>query len=405
MPPDDPNDFFPNILPTQPDSAVAPARKQFKPWHKPRKQFVRRFQWIKEIDALVSETHFPDDSRIFRYLSLPGEDLLDIRSIRDLCQQRSLALRYTGLNNVSQGSVDDVQLNLSENDVKSLTGIHSNSQILRERFEALAETKSVAYGQLQYSGPFNVINVDLCNHVALQRPSGERPTYIDAIGQLVAFQLRYSIQPWLLFLTTRVQSDRVNAENLVALMAAIRSNVEQSSRFRAGMNDILKTTEDRITGVLESSTSLPPGVFKTVFAVGFGKWLLGYLRTAQPQPEVEMLDSFFYSVKGSPDMLSLAYRCRTVIQPPHDPLNLIHTAPHPNPTGEASMALNILERSKSMANVDLALASNPDLREEMIVETEQLLRSAHYPVDDALLGYRAWLKAAKEKNKRFRSHR
>jgi len=309
------------------------------------------------------------------------------------------------LNDVSQGSADDVQLNLSENDVKSLVGVHANSQILRERFEALAETKSLAYGQLQYSGPFNVINVDLCNHVAFERPSQERPTYLDAIGQLVAFQLRYSIQPWLLFLTTRLQPDCVNVENLAALMTAIRANVEQDPQFRMGMTAILKTTEDGIAGLLERSITLPPTVFKTVFTVGFGKWLLGYLRTAQPQPEVEMLDSFFYSVAGSPDMLSLGYRCRPVIQAPHDPLNLIQTAPNPIPIKEASMARIILERSNSMSNVDSALESDPGLRERMIVETEHLLRSAHYPVDDERQGYRAWLNKPKKKKERVRSSR
>ena len=54
--------------------APLPEPKEFKPWHKPRKQFVRRKQWSALLQGLY-ETREPEDP--LRYLGLPGTDLID----------------------------------------------------------------------------------------------------------------------------------------------------------------------------------------------------------------------------------------------------------------------------------------------------------------------------------------
>src|SRR6202020_2773091 len=64
-----------------------PPRK-FQPWHRPRKQFVRKSQWIGCLKDIYDNR---DPSAGINYLGLPGTDLLDLRAFYDaICapQQR-----------------------------------------------------------------------------------------------------------------------------------------------------------------------------------------------------------------------------------------------------------------------------------------------------------------------------
>src|SRR5215469_1547520 len=74
---------------------LAPARRDFKPWHRPRKQAVRQIQWGSEINWLLA--HKSPDDRSLRYLGLPGADLLDIRYFYSrFCSDGSHKLTFLG---------------------------------------------------------------------------------------------------------------------------------------------------------------------------------------------------------------------------------------------------------------------------------------------------------------------
>ena len=55
----------------------SPKKKDFLPWHRPRKQYVREMQWCREIIEMVDEV-LPENN-VLKYLGLPGDDLLDLR--------------------------------------------------------------------------------------------------------------------------------------------------------------------------------------------------------------------------------------------------------------------------------------------------------------------------------------
>lgn len=59
----------------EPSSIFKGEEKNFQPWHKPRKQYVRQFQWITETVELIEEIDFRD-GRPFKYLGLPGKDMM-----------------------------------------------------------------------------------------------------------------------------------------------------------------------------------------------------------------------------------------------------------------------------------------------------------------------------------------
>ena len=66
------------------------APKEFKPWHKPRKQFVRREQ-LSALLLRLYENRKPRDS--LRYLGLPGTDLIDLRYLHEqLCRTKDRQL-------------------------------------------------------------------------------------------------------------------------------------------------------------------------------------------------------------------------------------------------------------------------------------------------------------------------
>jgi hypothetical protein len=382
-------DILGRILPRLPQTEVALPRT-FKPWHKPRKQWIRRYQWLNEVLSALNDTHFPADARVFRYLSMPGEDLLDICVLREACDKVGVELRFTGLNSVTPGSANDLRLNVAESEVRGLRHIHPGSQILRERFEAIANPDSLASKAVRDGGPFNAINVDLCDYIALKSQISGGHTIIDALAKIVDAQLQHSMHPWLLFITTRVAPDRVDRRNLAAFIRAVSDNIMGSKIFEAQTAALLHAEGERLREVLATPDVLEPERFTKLFCLGFGKWLLTYISAAVPTRQLRMLKSCFYAVQtGRPDMLSLAFRCDPVIALPTDRYELIKNSV-PQGKNEVELGIALTEATASLFDLDAMLTQDAQLLESVTIETEQLLKLAHYPVKGEN-GYRAWL--------------
>lgn len=116
------DDEIVNRIARRPVAEESP-RRPFEPWHRPRKQWIRRYQWHDSLLEMMRETHFPADARIMRYLSLPGEDLLDVRVLREACVEAGVDMRFTGMVSVGPGSARDTRLNIAESEVRGLTRI------------------------------------------------------------------------------------------------------------------------------------------------------------------------------------------------------------------------------------------------------------------------------------------
>lgn len=380
------------VVPQRPGHAVGAAPRRFKPWHKPRKQWVRRYQWFRLTVDLLADTHFPADARVFRYLSMPGEDLLDVRILQEACADANIEMRFTGLNAVKIGSPDDLQLNISESAIRDLPTIHAGSRVLREKFQSIAEPESLAYTEIRNSGPFNAINIDLCDHIAFREQHAGAQTIIDALAQILQIQLEHAMHPWLLFVTTRIAPGQVDGANLRALIQAVRDNIADSVEFEAWTAALLDADGAALLAALDAPDKLTPHHFKNLFCLGFGKWLLSYIRAAQPAREFCMLPSCFYSIHdGQPDMLSLAFRCDVIRRPPTDAYGILIDEENAVQDEEIEMGVRLAEQAASLADLDALLSSEPEVLERMTIESEVLLRAANYRVDDPEMGYRAWL--------------
>ena len=160
--------------------------------------------------------------------------------------------------------------------------------------EQITLVTSVAYRRAQERAPFDVINLDLCGSVA-QQPSMTERGAMQAIKNILDLQQKRA-EPWLFFLTTRVDSEvidlGVQAELIgvssqiprVALpspRACRRSSAcrRQKSRTTSRPESICRTTSELVRSVSDSES----GSSRTWALVGMCTfstvWLSGWPRT------------------------------------------------------------------------------------------------------------------------------
>lgn len=376
-----------DYLPQRPKNPVNVKDRKFRAWHKPRKQYIRRKQWWMEIDSLLTDVKMPPDNRVLRYLTLPSEDMIDVRVLSEELGTKGIKLKYLGYCDVKAGSEYDQRMNLADSAVRESPTVETSSLIVRERLEDTANEASLAFRALHEHGPFHAVNVDLCQNFAKPRVENMHAC-VDAIGSIVRVQIERLQKTWLLFVTTRVTPSHIDTAHLEAFVQVILDNINQSAEFRAQSSEMFAAEGLALTAKLAQAKDLPFDEFKTLFCMGLGKWLLAYVSQATPQLKVEMLPSYYYSVHaGNPDMLSLAYRCTLVSQAPMDPSGLVLGAGVPpedvaEQCNEVQLGLKILQRTRELTNLDEYLSSKPTEMTAMITESARFLQLAGYNVDN-----------------------
>ncbi len=147
-----------------PSAVFEGGKKEFQPWHKPRKQYIRTFQWDKEARELIDEIEFRD-SRPLSYMGLPGEDMFDIRALSKICLEKDLEIKYLGFNSASDNGRATEQT-ISENEMIHIPNVHKASKTIIDYIQRVANKDSQAYNTMASMGPFDLINLDLCSSVA-----------------------------------------------------------------------------------------------------------------------------------------------------------------------------------------------------------------------------------------------
>lgn len=124
--PEEISSVYPETPPAH-DPMMSQIKSDFKAWHHPRKQYIRVAQWKAQICELLSITAFSDE-RTFNYLSLPGDELFDVRVIHDACREQDVKLKYVGFNSIGKNPSRASELNISRNEVQALPNIHEFSK-------------------------------------------------------------------------------------------------------------------------------------------------------------------------------------------------------------------------------------------------------------------------------------
>jgi hypothetical protein len=365
-----------------PSSFLPPGPKVFQPWHKPRKQYIRKYQWGKEVRELIERIDFRDD-RPLKYLGLPGEDMFDIRCLSDICLEHGLTLEYLGFNtsNSNQRSSDQT---ISENELIHISNIHKESRTVIDFIQSLADKNSIAYTTMNDMGPFDIVNLDLCTSVAQKTKEENTGSYrfFDAIYEILNFQTKTRIQPWLLFLTTRGEKDEQNQDDLNKLWSCVYSNLHDNDGFRGKLEALIGTSMKEYETI--DDIELEVYKFAQLFSIGVGKWLLETMMSAEPRCSVQMLDSYCYRVAHSkPNLISTAFIFCPQTQAPKNVASLAKQ------TSEESIKINVKDLECSLVDVvahikdvDVLLHHDAGILSQMIYESKELLKLARYNVDD-----------------------
>jgi hypothetical protein len=368
------------------EAPMPSAAKDFLPWHRPRKQYVRHHQWCHEIVRMIGET--PPVGGVLKYLGLPGLDLLDLRHFHAaVCQAKNVELRFLGFNSSARpASKAHSELNVSLDEVRRLPRVDPMSDVIGDNFARIANQDSIAFRKARELGPYDVINLDLCDGFGAQAPGTLDDSYYEAVRSLLALQAR-SMNPWLLLLTTRADKPNVNEQVLQALLGKYVSNLAQCVPFREASRDCF---DIETADALNAAAGTPAGLLP-VFLTGLCKWFVALALEYQPPTSVELRSVFGYRVdKGAAheDLISLALRFTPTFVPAGDPLGLANQ-PVAAPD-EGTLATRALKRVAKRIDADKKLADDAVLLQSMVDATAHLLGLARYDVE----AYKVWLQTA-----------
>jgi hypothetical protein len=365
------------------EASLPESKNKFLPWHLPRKQFVREHQWRDQISRMLDASPLVDGT--LKYLGLPGIDLLDLRYFHThVCEARDISLRFLGFNKAAQpASQAQIELNISLDEVRRLPRVDQISDVIGDDFVRVANVNSIAWKKACAFGPYNVINLDLCDGFGSHSPDDAITfTHYNALNQLLSLQAR-SISPWLLLLTTRAGPEHVNSDVLERLIVKYVSNLATCRPFREKSQEHFKIEDE---AALRVAATTAAGMLP-VFLCGLSKWIVGIALGHQPPTKVEVKSVVGYRVDSNAeyeDLISLALRFTPTMEPVGDPVGL--AKPSISKLDECTLSVNALNRIASRKDADRILSENPTLNGAMIDAAAGLLELARYdPV-----AYRLW---------------
>lgn len=379
--------FVDGIIGTSSYNFEQPQKKDFLPWHRPRKQFVREEQWTQQLLELVS--HTPPDTGIIKYLGLPGDDLLDLRYFHDkICVPSGLKLKFLGFNKgMKPGEKHKTELEISLDEVNRLPYVDNTSKLVDYDFTKIALQTSSAWNESKKMGPFDIINIDLCDGFAKQSLTDFKETHYNTLSTLMTLQSKRN-QPWLLMLTTRTNSNGIDVQVFQRLKALYDENLNTCTSFREASENYfsVSTIED-----LESYSKNESG-FSNVFIVSLCKWILGIALDQQPQSKISLTNVFGYKVSeksSCPDLVSIGIKVTPVFSISKDRIGLVTTSSEP--INECILATRILKCVNTQKDVDKILVENPEMMYKMIESTKVLLNQARYDITN----YENWVQTGK----------
>jgi hypothetical protein len=353
-----------------------PKKKDFLPWHKPRKQFVRQKQWCEQVIKMIDEV-MPENN-VLKYFGLPGDDLLDLRYFHQhICEPRNLRLKFLGFNHgANTTSTQSSELNISLDEVSKLPFIDPTSGIIGDDVCQIANNTSIAWDRSVKMGPYDIINIDLCDGFGKHPHDQFKQTHYNSLMQLMTLQAR-RLNPWLLLLTTRTGSQHIDGgifeilKNLYEENLNKCSSFQQSSSTKFSISDIVSLNE-----VVQTQKGL-----SDVFLISLCKWVASIATSQIPPAKVEVKSVIGYKVDHQvdhQDLISLVIRIDPTLIVPEDKIGLA-TQQRATPD-ECTIAVQVLNRIANTKDADKILSENPELMNEMIATSSSLLEEARYDV-------------------------
>ena len=374
-------------LPTE-ELAVPVELNKLQPWHRPRKQFIREKQWLYLAKRLIKSEkdtpglQVPDQGKPeVRYLTLPGIDYLDVRILGHACNELQCELTTTGFLAGKGNDPYMARAKMREQALIDSGYISDKSFIQPSLFQDLADKNSQAYRDIYQKGPFHIVNVDACGSIA--PPAAQTRRLIEAIHQLVTFQLAYKPSRWLFFLTTDARPDSVAGETVISLWSAVKRNAKSDEEFRRKVLSLFGLPKDAAISGLHQLFSNPGEQFLRLFSLGFGKWLLHLAKGYSYRMQAHSAYCYSTTVEGdeTPTMACLAFEFIGKEPNQPDPFGVARPDPqrvHATDQGPSD-SVRVAKKMGKMANLDLRMKEDDHLRMKMTEATKSLLKEAGYP--------------------------
>lgn len=356
-----------------------PVKRSFAPWHRPRKQYVRSRQWVGELERMAVEIGM--EGVDFNYLSLPGDDLLDVRYLREkFCEPRKLNMRFLGFNSAADpDNVHSASMHSNLHAIKLLSFVDQISGVIPDDIRTISNERSVARQRVYEFGGFHAINLDLCDGFA-RDPIGVTNLF-DALRVLIDIQGRTDHDS-LLLITTRVGPEHVSSDVAERLLQGLLEILESCTPF-----DLELRTKWSIGSDLTPPDSLAELSSAEQFILGLSKWVINTCLSARLDVAVRSVLTYKVAYSASEDdLVSIALRLSPQRALPADAAGIaVSITANPPAEQECLLVAKVPARVWHRRRVDEELRS-PELLETCLSETESMLVAAGY--DTA--GYRAW---------------
>lgn len=389
------------IAPVNVEHTEPTPKNKFAPWHKPRKQWLRDNQWGATISALIDKLELSKSGRALNYLSLPGADLLDVRSLENVFTEKKVKLKFLGLNYIDDNDKEQsAEQNLSLNEVRSLDFVEQESLVIPEQFEKISEENSIASDRvLRKHQSFDVINIDLCASFADKKPGGAQGTLYSAIYKLLKHQAFYRTEDWVFFLTSRTDKKKVEFSALKALIDTVLRTVNEE------ITKIYFEERSQITLTSLNSPELTADSFSTsqhrfCFLSSFGIWKSDALLNGEGKSKSVMKEIFGYHVESTDsvaDMVSMAFWCSRLPLADSDKSGLSTATINPQAPApqvvHLQQAKRAFERSLDCKDLDLYLIENKADYQTALERSRSLLKKARYAIDE----YDPWVALQEER--------
>ena len=378
-----------DVLPAEVEEMAVPMPlDELKPWHRPRKQFIRERQWVKCAEFLFENLTDRNARSIqsgkISYLTLPGVDYFDVEVLAGLAKKHGLDLEVLGFLAEADKEPAKARSQFRADSLIKKGLITDGSMTYPYRFEDLSSKRSQAYLEAKRRAPFSVINVDACGSIA--RPNaGQAGRIIDALFRLLEIQFNYSRERWLLFLTSDVREDSLSRNVINRLDDAIIRNAKESRDFRSGVMDGLGNAGEELEDVLSKAEGNPER-FLAKFSLGVAKWLIH--NADNVMWDVKCRPFFCYSTREfgaqDPSMPCLAFEFRPREIFMRDVVGA-SALPNDNKSSRPSVAgvtqkysMEALGQATKMKDVDVLFADDGNLAREFATKQRRLLEGAGY---------------------------
>ncbi len=358
------------------------APSKFKPWHKPRKQYIRDKQWVEHLLRMIRKSQYNNIDTI-NYFGLPGGDLLDINYIHSglnrTSKYKGKKLGFHGLIN----SRDDY--NRAQGELTKLLDMDDISELSRLDnfdFEDLNKINSEAWSRIKKFGTYHFINLDFCNNILTE---GTLPS----LYYILDYQMKRVIGlPWLLCITTRLNKDSANKDIIDKFQKVIVEVVEGGDLSKK-IEECFAEAYENMRNVSVLNNSENKELLNQILQICLVLWVLK--SAVVSNNKVELKSSFKYSVdlfNRESDMHSFVFSFEKdeIILPDYLGIAVGSSKKAAEPKFD-EIASNAIEKLSHTLDVDAYLDERPDELEKYANEMMSMLGKCGYDVS----GYKRFM--------------